>query len=97
MFSFLQLMARTKNRLIKNNNFFIFIFLKFTVGEHYSDTRQYYWSGAVAIENDYKIVNSLSLDTPLGLLEVLKIEGTSVSRLGTSRLLSYFVTVQNQI
>jgi len=68
------------------NNFY----WQFTVGEYYGDPRWRTWSGLVKIRNDYTITDNTTLDTPLGPLEVLKIEGTGTSRLGSSRLVAYF-------
>jgi hypothetical protein len=63
---------------------------KLTIGSHWSDKRWLEWTGNVLIQYEYEIMQKLNLKTNIGEIDCFLIQGIAKSKLGTTRLISYF-------
>ena len=62
------------------------------IGEIWSDYRWKIWSGNILNKYFYRITRKQLLETPLGEIECFVIESTAESRIGKTKLTSYFNT-----
>ncbi len=63
---------------------------KLNIGDHWSDRRWLNWSGGIENNYEYEIVTKKKISTKLGKLECYVIHAKAKSRIGETRLISYF-------
>ncbi|WP_437396096.1 hypothetical protein [Flagellimonas lutimaris] len=63
---------------------------KLTIGDPWSDPRWMSWNGLVENNYDYEIIEKARLKTALGNLNCFVIKSKATSRLGETKLISYF-------
>ena len=61
-----------------------------TIGDHWADGRWKLWTGKIQNEYKYEIVDLKTITTALGELDCFVINSVASSRIGTSKLKSYF-------
>lgn len=61
-----------------------------TVGESWGDTRWKKWKGKLFIDYEYEIVGKEIIETQLGRLNCHIVRSEATSRLGSTKLISYF-------
>ena len=61
-----------------------------TIGSQWSDPRWKVWEGNITNDYTYKTIAKENIDTEIGSLDCLLIEGTATSDLGKTSLISYY-------
>jgi hypothetical protein len=65
---------------------------KLKFGSHWADKRWLMWEGSNENKCNYKITDKIKLNTKLGELVCFVIEGNAISKIGQTKLTSYFNT-----
>jgi hypothetical protein len=60
------------------------------IGDHWADSRWKHWSGSIVNYYKYEITGLKTVVTPMGDLNCLVIEGIATSRIGETRLRTFF-------
>ncbi len=63
---------------------------KLTIGDFWGDERWKTWEGSITNEYRYTIIGKEMVSTGMGLLECLVISASAQSRIGNTKLISYF-------
>jgi len=61
-----------------------------SIGEYWADPRWKVWNGAIENSYHYEITDRVILDTNFGKIKCLVVESSAKSRLGETKLISYF-------
>lgn len=60
------------------------------IGEGWRNNLWAQWEGPLSLKYDYSIVEEVNLDLEIGMVECWKVESTSRSKVGESKLVAYF-------